>query len=170
LFYQSLEKCFSLQKSNIMQNIPFGLVRGVTHTEFIKGDVGGRFYFLETAARVGGAYIAELVEAATGINLWREWAKIELTPQNGTYQLPEHQQNYSGVIVSLARQEYPDTSAYQAPEIVTRFDKRHHVGFVIAAETPDRVNSLLDEFTQRFTNDFLATLPPSESRPPSSNP
>ncbi len=147
----------------------FGLVQGVTHTEFIKGYDDDRFYFLETAARVGGANIAELVEAATGINLWREWARIELTPHNRTYQLPEPQQNYAGVLVSLARQEHPDTSAYQDPEIVMRLDKRHHVGFVIASQAFDRVNFLLDEYTQRFTNDFLATLPPIESRPPSSN-
>ncbi len=146
----------------------FGLVRGVTHTEFIKGLDDGNFYFLETAARVGGANIAEMVEAATGINLWREWAKIELNAHNDTYQLPEQQQNYAGVIVSLARQEHPDTSAYQDPEIVMRLDKRHHVGFVIASESPDRVNFLLDEYTQRFINDFLATLPPGETRPPSS--
>jgi hypothetical protein len=147
----------------------FGLVQGTTHTEFIKGYDDGRFYFLETAARVGGANIAELIEAATGINLWREWARIELTPQYGTYQLPEPQLNYAGVLVSLARQEHPDTSAYQDPEIVMRFDKRHHVGFVIASQALDRVNFLLDEYTLRFTNDFLATLPPIESRPPSSN-
>jgi len=146
----------------------FGLVRGVTHTEFIKGLDDGNFYFLETAARVGGANIAEMVEAATGINLWREWAKIELHSHNDTYQLPEQQQNYAGVIVSLARQEHPDTSAYQDPEIVKRLDKRHHVGFVIASESPDRVNLLLDEYTQRIVNDFLATIPPSETRPPSS--
>ncbi len=147
----------------------FGLVRGVTHTEFIKGRDDGHFYFLETAARVGGANISELVEAATGINLWREWAKIERTPQAEAYQLPEHQQNYAGVIVSLARQEHPDTSAYQDPEIVMRLDRRHHAGFVIASKDPDRVNFLLDEYTQRFANDFLATLPPIESRPPSTN-
>jgi hypothetical protein len=145
------------------------LVQGVTHTEFIKGYDDGRFYFLETAARVGGANIAELVESATGINLWREWARIELTPQHGTYQLPGPQKNYAGVLVSLARQEHPDTSAYQDPEIVMRFDKRHHVGFVIASHALDRVNFLLDDYTRRFTNDFLATLPPIESRPPSSN-
>jgi hypothetical protein len=159
----------TLKELNCQIISAFGLVRGVTHTEFIKGHEDGQFYFLETAARVGGANIAELVEAATGINLWHEWAKIELASQNSTYQLPEPQQNYAGVIVSLARQEAPDTSAYQEPEIVMRLDKRHHAGFVIAAKAPDRVNFLLDEYNQRFANDFLATLPPSESRPPSSN-
>ena len=56
----------------------FGLVRGVSHSEFIRGRDDGKLYFLETSARVGGAHIADLVEAATGLNLWREWAKIEI--------------------------------------------------------------------------------------------
>ena len=54
-----------------------GLLRGVSHTEFIRG-ADGHLYFLETAARVGGAHIAELVEAATGVNLWAEWANLEI--------------------------------------------------------------------------------------------
>jgi hypothetical protein len=145
----------------------FGLVHGVAHTEFIKAHDDGHFYFLETAARVGGANIAEMVEAATGINLWREWANIELHSQDAAYQLPEQKQNYAGVIVSLARQEHPDSSAYQDPEIVMRLDKRHHVGFVLSSQSSDRVSFLLDQYTQRFVNDFLATLPPSETRPPS---
>ncbi len=42
-----------------------GLVRGVAHAEFIQAYADGHFYFLECAARVGGAYINEMVEAAT---------------------------------------------------------------------------------------------------------
>src|SRR6266699_3608139 len=68
----------------------FGLVHGVTHMEFIKGRNEGHFYFLETAARVGGANIVELIEASTGINLWREWARIELASDERDYQLPQH--------------------------------------------------------------------------------
>ena len=145
----------------------FGMVRGVTHMEFIKGREDGRFYFLETAARVGGANIVELVEASTGINLWREWARIETASKEHPYQLPEYQQNYGGVIVTLARQETPDTSAYQDAEIVWRLNKPHHVGFVVSAKEQERVQSLLDEYSQRFAQDFFATLPPRESRPPS---
>jgi hypothetical protein len=145
----------------------FGMVQGVTHMEFIKGREDGRFYFLETAARAGGANIVELIEAATGINLWREWARIETATPEHPYQLPEHQQNYAGVIVTLARQEHPDTSAYLDPEIVWRLDRRHHVGFVVAANSAERVQFLLDEYSQRFTNDFFAKLPPREARPPS---
>jgi hypothetical protein len=145
----------------------FGMEHGVVHMEFIQ-DQEGSFYFLETAARVGGANIVDLVEASTNINLWREWAKIEIAAAEGhSYQLPSSQHNYAGVIVSLARQEYPDTSAYQDPEIVFRLQKRHHVAFVVASPDHARVQSLLDQYTQRFANDFSATLPPLESRPPS---
>jgi biotin carboxylase len=62
----------------------FGFEHGVTHAEFIRSperagpaDPDDGFYFLEVAARVGGAYTAETIAAASGINLWREWAKIE---------------------------------------------------------------------------------------------
>jgi hypothetical protein len=145
----------------------FGMVSGVTHMEFIKGRDDGQFYFLETAARVGGANIVELIEAATGINLWREWARIELASGEQVYQLPECRQHYAGVIVTLARQEYPDTSAYQEPEITWRLNKRHHVGFVVTAQEHERVVFLLDDYMRRFAVDFSATLPPLENRPPS---
>ena len=142
-----------------------GMARGVMHTEFIKGDHDGRFYFLETGARVGGANTVEMVAAATGINLWVEWARIELTPLAGTYALPERRQDYGGVIISLARQEYPDTSAYTDAEIVWRLHKRHHVGFVLASADPARVVTLLDDYFHRFAADFAAVMPPYTSRP-----
>jgi biotin carboxylase len=138
------------------------LVRGVTHAEFIKGRDDSRFYFLEIAARVGGANIAEMVEAATGINLWAEWAKIELGQDEQPYQLPARRYDYGGVIISLARQEYPDTSAYQDPEIVFRLNKKHHVGFVVVSTDRDRMKFLLGEYSRRFGTDFFAKLPPSD--------
>jgi len=55
---------------NLMQVL--GLVRGVTHAEFLKAHATGKIYFLEIAARVGGAYIVDVIEAATGVNLWRD--------------------------------------------------------------------------------------------------
>src|SRR5262249_48269673 len=48
------------------------LLRGVTHREFLKAHATKQIYFLEIAARVGGAYIADVIETATSINLWRE--------------------------------------------------------------------------------------------------
>ncbi len=136
------------------------MLRGVTHTEFIKGREDGRFYFLETAARVGGAHIAEMVEAATGINLWTEWARIELARGEQPYVLPEHREDYAGLIVSLARQEHPDTRAYNDPEIVWRLTARpNHAGLIVVAPNPERVQKLLDSYLVRFKEDFYASMP-----------
>jgi biotin carboxylase len=136
-----------------------GIVRGVSHTEFIKAHEDGRFYFLETAARVGGANIAELVEAACGINLWTEWARIEVAGGQRTYELPRCRKDYAGLIVSLARQEYPDTSTYNDAEIVWRMNKRAHAGLIVMSPEQLRVEYLLHEYTERFYRDFFATQP-----------
>ncbi|MGC1493627.1 MAG: hypothetical protein WA798_19865 [Candidatus Acidiferrum sp.] len=139
-----------------------GFLRGVTHAEFLKAHADGRLYFLEVAARVGGAYISNVVEAATGINLWREWARLEVGAGKQPYQLPQARQDYAGAIVSLARQERPDTSAYDDPEIVYRVTKYHHAGFVLKSSSPRRVEELLDSYSKRFQSDFLATQPVPE--------
>jgi biotin carboxylase len=137
-----------------------GLVRGVTHTEFIKSNQDGQFYFLETAARVGGANIAETIEAATGLNLWAEWARIEIAGEDRDYELPEHRDDYAGVIISLARQQHPDTSAYDDPEIVYRLKKLHHAGLVIASTDAQRIEQLLTSYSRRFYEDFYTSEPP----------
>jgi biotin carboxylase len=140
-----------------------GLLRGVSHTEFIKGD-DGKLYFLETAARVGGAHIAELVEAATGLNLWAEWAKIEIAGGKLPYTPPQPRDDYAALLVSLAKQEYPDTSAYADPEIVWRMQKRHHVGLIVKSAIRERVAELLAEYVERVKKDF-ATVAPPRARP-----
>jgi hypothetical protein len=138
-----------------------GMVRGATHAEFIKGYEDGQFYFLECAARVGGANIAELVEFATGMNLWAEWAKLEIANARGEqYHLPESREDHAGILICLARQEYPDTSAYQDPEIVWRMNKHNHAGLIVKSSDPARIESLLNDYAGRFANDFLAVLPP----------
>lgn len=139
------------------------IMRGVTHTEFIKGRDDGKFYFLETAARVGGAHIVELIEAARGINLWAEWAKIEIAGESGTYKLPPLRDDYAGLLVSLARQEQPDTSAYNDPEIVWRMNKKHHVGVIVRSPDEARITRLLDSYVARFREDFMAIKPALES-------
>src|SRR6202165_2301542 len=77
---------------NVIEGL--GLVRGVTHAEFLRSHAGGKFYFIEVAARVGGAYISDVIEAATGINPWREWARLEVGAGNLTYQLPPWRRRY----------------------------------------------------------------------------
>ncbi len=139
-----------------------GFVRGVTHAEFLKAHADGKFYFIEVAARVGGAYIADVIEAATGVNLWREWARLEVGAGKQAYQLPAVRRDYAGVILSLARQEHPDTSAYNDPEIIFRVTKYHHVGFILKSPSHERIQKLLQSYAQRIRDDFMATQPVPE--------
>jgi biotin carboxylase len=151
----------TLQLKDLNRNLMhvLGLVRGVTHAEFLKAHATGKIYFLEIAARVGGAYISDVIETATGINLWREWAKLEVGAGNMRYELPQPTQNYAGVILSLARQEHPDTYSYNDPEIAFRVKKYHHAGFVLKSPREERVRELLDSYAKRFAVDFLASQP-----------
>jgi biotin carboxylase len=139
-----------------------GLLRGVAHAEFIKAHADGHFYFLECAARVGGAYINEMVEAATGINLWREWARIEVAGEDGNYKLPPVREEYAGVILSLARQDNPDTSAFNDPEVYLRIKRHHHAGLVLRSTDAQRIPKLLDDYARRFAQEFLAVEPPRD--------
>jgi biotin carboxylase len=136
-----------------------GLVRGVTHTEFLKSHADGRFYFLEIAARIGGAYISNVVQAATGINLWREWAQLEVGAGTQPYYLPSAQKEFDWVTLTPARQQEPDTSGYTDQEIVYRISKYHHAGFVLKSPSANRIEELLASYEKRFVSDFMATQP-----------
>jgi len=189
------------------------LERGAAHAEFIKSDADGQFYFLEIAARVGGAYIAEVLEAATGVNLWREWARMEATEDRssrqeqtedrssrqeqtavteqkpgrqgesgiswreqlagageppdakagrGSLKLKQPRKEYAGIVLSLSKQEAPDTSAYDDPEIVYRVKKRHHAGLIVRSPRLEKVEALLTQYAARFADDFIAVVPPLE--------
>ncbi len=137
-----------------------GMTRGVTHAEYIKAHADGRFYFLEIAARVGGAFISDLVETATGVNLWREWARLEVASLRGEqYTLPETTESYAGSVLCLAQTAEPDTSGFNAPEIVIRMKKHHHAGMIVRSEDPERVRTLLEEYSAEFARRFLASMP-----------
>jgi len=136
----------------------FGLVRGASHSEFILGRQDGEIYFLETSARVGGAHIADLIEAATGLNMWAEWAKAEI----GSYEAKPSRSEYAGLIVSLARQEHPDTSVFSDPEVVWRLDLPHHVGIIVRSPSEPRIQELLDKYVQIIRHEFHAAMAPKD--------
>ena len=140
-----------------------GMERGVTHGEYIKAHADGRFYFLEIAARVGGAFIADLVEHSTGVNLWREWAKLDVAEMRGeAYVPPVAREDYAGSVLCLAKEAAPDTSAFNAPEIVYRITKDHHAGLIVRSGDPQRVKHLLEEYSGAFVDQFLARMPAPE--------
>lgn len=129
----------------------FGLKNGASHTEFIKSREDGQIYFLETASRVGGAHLAEMVEAATDINLWVEWAKIEDAVAKGEkYDLPKSAKNYAGIVLTLSKYEHPDLSSFDDSEVCFRVPLEYHAGLIVKSPKQERVMELLDNYAERF--------------------
>jgi len=140
------------------------MVRGVNHVEFIKRSSDGKFFMLESAARVGGAHIAETIEGATGVNLWEEWANVEVDYALGKpYQPKPTRQEYGGLAITLAKQEQPDLSSYDDPEIFYRAPEKQHVGLVLRSKDHARIQQLLDSYQERFVRDFTAVMPAKKS-------
>ena len=144
-FLRAVMKAFRMQSS-------------ASHTEFIRCHEDGEFYFLETSSRVGGAHIAEMVDAASGINLWAEWAKLESAlAKSKPYKLPKRRKDHAGLLVSLSRYEHPDMSGFNDEEVVWKIDKRHHVGMIVRTKKRERVIELLDDYAGRVQRDFHAS-------------
>lgn len=137
----------------------FGYLRGVSHLEYIRSAEDGRPYFLEAGARVGGAHVADVIEAATGINLWAEWADVEIDKGAVPYVLPPRRAEYAGLVQCLARTERPDLSAYDDPEIFDRSADPFHAGLIVRSPSHARVRGLLDDYTRRFAEEFLSIVP-----------
>jgi len=157
------EEDAALQEANRAVLKAMNMVRGVTHAECIRSHEDGRYYFLEIAARVGGANIDRMVEAATGVQLWAEWAKIEVAHIRGyAYEPPVARSDYAGLIVSLAKQEWPNMDDFNDGEIVWRLHKKYHAGMIVVSHDQGRVEQLLSDYAPRFIQDFLAIAPPQD--------
>lgn len=150
------EKAISASNAAIMK--AFGLQSGASHTEFIKCHEDGKIYFLETSSRVGGAHLAEMVHAATGINLWTEWAKIEdAIAKEISYKLPKRKQRYAGILLTLSKHQHPDLSEFDDPEVVFRVPLDYHAGMVIQSADRQRILHLLDTYADRLTRNFATS-------------
>ncbi len=133
--------------------------QGVSHAEFLQSDETGEFFLLEVACRVGGAYIANVLEHACGFNLWREWAKLETATEEKPYKLPKLRKDFAGIALALANTDEPDTSHYTDDEIVYKVHKPKHVGLIFRSGDQKRIDELITVYTERITNDFLAVAP-----------
>ncbi|WP_374458986.1 acetyl-CoA carboxylase biotin carboxylase subunit family protein [Chryseobacterium taeanense] len=159
--FQALEQANAKVLSN------FGLMNGATHTEFIRSKENGKYYFLETSSRVGGAHIPDLVEASSNINIWREWAKIEDALLKGKdYQIQKPTGYYSGLIIALIKDEKADYTKFESPETVKFLPIDHHVGVVYKSNDPDIIQERLDHAAEKIHAEMLNILPP-KSKPTS---
>jgi biotin carboxylase len=145
----------AIKKVNEQVMKAFGMKHGATHTEFIKCNEDGKIYFLETSSRVGGAHLAEMVEAASGINLWGEWAKIEdALVRQETYKVPSQKKQFAGIVLTLSKFEHPDLSGFNDAEVCFRVPLEYHAGLIVKSEKHERVRELLDDYAERLVKDF----------------
>ena len=153
--YRALEKA----NSNILKS--FGLVNGVSHTEFIRSKENGKWYFLETSSRVGGAHIPDLVEASTGINLWREWARIEnALLKNTKYEIGKSTGFAAGLIVALGKEKVPNYEKFHCDEVEKFLQLDYHIGIVYKSDSKEKIQEKLDEAALIITQEYLNILPP----------
>jgi hypothetical protein len=147
-----------LEKLNAQVLHGFGMLHGASHSEFIRGN-DGQYYFLETSARVGGAHLADMVEKASDISLWREWANIESCQlQDKKYKVPKDSGMQAGIITSLSRVERPDYSRFTDPEISWTMSKDYHISFIFRSPDHNRVRELLDKYYHIIKEEFHAVL------------
>lgn len=158
------ERALQLVNQQVMQ--AFGMKFSASHTEVIKCYEDGQFYFLETASRVGGAHLAEMVEASSSINLWKEWACIETAvAEKKVYQLPQTTYRYSGIIISLSAHEWPDYSPFEEQEVVWKMNEAYHVGLIVASDSRERVRELLDKYAQMIYDLGYHASAPAPDKP-----
>lgn len=161
------EEYLALEKANEKVLKSFGLVHGATHTEFIRSKENGKWYFLETSSRVGGANIPDMVEASSGINLWREWAKIEnAVLKNSEYEIPKPTGFSAGLIIALTKEKNPDCKEFECEEVVRFLPLDFHVGIVYKSDKKELIEQRLDEAAKIIIKDFLSIIPP-KSKPSS---
>lgn len=151
----------SLEHINAKVLSSFGLLNGATHTEFIRSKDDGKWYFLETSSRVGGAHIPDLVEASSSINIWREWSKIEDALLKGKpYEVSKPTGYYSGLIVALIKDKEPDYNEFECDEVVKFLPIDYHVGIVYKSNDSAIVQERLDYAAEKIQAGLLNILPP----------
>jgi len=153
----------------------FGMVRGITHAHLIRSKVDGSYYFLEIGAGVRGAFPDEtyagdtfpcdsfpgdsfmdnLVQAATGVSLWREWANLEIADLRHTgYAVPDSYEGYAGSVLCASRGAGPNLEAFADPAIVTRFRGGKHAALILRAASPERIRNLLGDYAAQLESEL----------------
>lgn len=149
----------AIKKVNAQVLKAFGMKHGANHTEFIKCNEDGKVYFLETSSRVGGAHLAEMVEAASGVNLWAEWAKIEDALIKGKdYKLPSITKGFAGIVLTLSKYQHPDLSGFNDSEVCFRVPLDYHAGLIVKSNNHFKIRELLDDYAERLVQDFATVV------------
>jgi hypothetical protein len=74
-------------------------------------------------------------------------------------------QEYAGLMVSLSRQEWPDSSGFADTEIAWRMQKRHHIGLLVRSPDHARVQTLIASYVPRIIDEYTAVEAPLDKPP-----
>ncbi|HIB64505.1 MAG TPA: ATPase [Phycisphaerales bacterium] len=139
-----------------------GLPYGVTHVEFIRHEETGELYFLELAGRVGGAHIDRLVDGEAGLDLWREWARVEIAQVQGKKYKVKRSHSYNGgILLCLSKQQAPELSFFSDQEVFWKMGEDYHAGVIVRSKDFDRVTDLMNRYRLKIEADILAVAPPT---------
>ena len=151
-----------LREANRRCIAAMGLPRGVTHAEFIVERDTGHIHFLELAARTAGAHIDVLVEQECGLNLWREWARLEVAClAKEEYQVPEYSSRPGGLLLCLSKQECPPMDTFDDPGVTWRLAEGYHAGLVVVKDSHAELKELMVSYHAKLESDILAIAPPT---------
>ena len=50
-------------------------------------------------------------------------------------------------------------SAYNDPEVVWKMKRKYHAGMIVSSPSYERVQSLVESYTQRYYQDFFTSQP-----------
>jgi hypothetical protein len=104
-----------------------------------------------------------MVEAASGVNLWSEWAKIEDSlVKEKEYKLPKINKGFAGIVLTLSKFEHPNLSGFNDSEVCFRVPLEYHAGLIVKSDNHARVRELLDDYAERLVRDF-ATVAQQEA-------
>jgi hypothetical protein len=107
-----------------------------------------------------------MVEASSGINIWKEWAKIETAvAEKKPYVLPKIEKNYSGILISLSSHQWPNMDIFDDKEIFWKMNEEYHLGLIVKAVSRERVIELLDKYAKMVIDLGLHASAPAPDKP-----
>jgi biotin carboxylase len=129
----------------------------------VRSHADGRYYFLEVSANIDNALVPEVVKAATGMNLMREWARLEVADLRGeAYELPQAFESYAGLVQCLSMNGEPDASGFTDPEILGRIKSPHQAGLIVRSDSHERVAQLIDGYSRSFIDQIVGQAQAAE--------
>lgn len=136
----------------------FGMLAGVFHIEYIRGQSDGEYYFLEASARVGAGLIEEMVEAESGVNLWAEWARLEIGEVLPPYGIQRARDVYAGVMASAVLPQRPDATPFLDEHVRALPAKPHHLGLLVTGPDEAFVRAKLEALADRVGRELMVRL------------